>query len=194
MIPPLHGVPLPRKALLSTAVALAAAFSCNTASATVALYDFTYTYVHGAHTHTLNAVLELTSTVTPGQFLATNMTGTFDGGAVTLTAPGGFGGNDNLVNPTNFLATGAIFTGNGLSFGYVGCATLPSSCGVNIYGGSNRLTQFLSGDTPSPVISPLTGVSLTAQPVAPVALPGTLSLLLGGLGLAGWSRRRASKD
>lgn len=123
-----------------------------------------------------------------GQLLITGLSGTVDVfGAISLIPPGGFAGNDNLLNP----GSSELLTGNGFSFAATGLQG-------NIFF-SQALGTFVLFGAVGDVVGPLGIGSFSITPVVtpppPPAVPepSTWALLLLGFGFVGWSLRRRNR-
>jgi hypothetical protein len=82
----------------------------------MASYNITYT--GGGHTLIATITIAATTSTADGftGYQITSMTGTFDGHTISLLAPGGYGGNNNLFSPTGQafgLDHGVSFSANG---------------------------------------------------------------------------------
>src|SRR5580658_4614505 len=86
----------------------------------MATYDITYTGSDNGVTQTLTATITTAATTSTANgftgYQILTMTGTFDGHTISLLAPGGYGGNNNLFSPTGQafgLDHGVSFSANG---------------------------------------------------------------------------------
>jgi len=122
-----------------------------------------------------------TSLVSPGEYLVTALSGAQDGDAMTLLAPGGYAGNDNLLfTPPPSLDV------DGLSF-----SILSGSILYNIYydSGLGEYLECNSVDDGGCETGAGTVVQFSLTP-APSPEPGTLVLFGSGLLLLGAMLRR----
>lgn len=158
------------------------AATCLASPASAAQFLFTF------DSSTIDVTGTLTTEDVPnasGQVLITDLAGTVDGfGAISLIAPGGFVGNDNLLNPTS----SELLTGNGFSFAATGLRG-------NIFFSQGLSTFALFGEVGS-VVGPLGIGSFTITrvgnppPPPPVPEPTTWALMLLGFGFVGAAMRR----
>jgi hypothetical protein len=115
-----------------------------------------------------------------GGYLVTGMSGSltaplFDGGPVTLIAPGNYQGNDHIL-----LSGAPWVTANGISFNVAGAqSTVPFNLFYDQSGGLVLSTDAWVDTISSPLDVPL------ATPE-----PAGATLLAGGLALIGWRARR----
>ena len=122
--------------IFKLATAMAASALATTA-ADAATFLITYNSTTGG---AFSATAPTTDTNVGGFFTITNLVGTRTGLAVTLLAPGSFGGNDNQLSPTPQYLTndGFSFSAGGLDYNvYLGsatnryreCSTITAPCG-----------------------------------------------------------------
>lgn len=158
-----------KKSLLTAVAAMAIACSATSANAAVFLFTIGTSYGSGSGTIT-------TATNNPGFNLITGLTGTFDGGAITLLAPGTYPSsapNDNLFSSTN-----PYFTFGGLSFS-------ANALNYNLY---NSGSLRICGETSGCQNGTVTSFTVTAANAVPE--PATWAMMIGGLGVVGLAMRR----
>ena len=126
-----------RHLILASAIAFVN-FGPFTGAAKAALFDFSYSFPTSdktdfpSGTGTTSASGTITATaVGGGQFLATDISGTWNGEKITALAPvGSEGGNDNLLFPGSY----PVLDNNGLTFTVAGPIAGDNGSGqVNVY-------------------------------------------------------------
>ena len=168
-----------RGARLFVAIAALSVVACVSARADV--FDFSYTGTGISASGTLTATLQ-----SGDQYLITNITGTYNGAAITGLLPVGYKQTDDLLYPANDSPTGSYLTSYGFDYTVSGTSEQyrPFSTGTNTYSQETDINgSYLRTD-------PLSSFTLTPSAVpAPIPGTGALSYLIVLLGGA-WRWRR----
>jgi hypothetical protein len=127
----------------------------------------------------INASGSVTATLVSGdEYLVDTLTGTQNGEAMTLLAPGGYAGNDN-----DFFTSAPFLDSAGVSF------SLPGGTDYNVYFGGTIYYECNSVDDGACETD--AGIPLTSGALSLTPEPGTLVLFgTGLLVLAGLLRRK----